>query len=648
MMRNTKKTAAILSIIILALFFMIGLHIYRDYGASNDELNQIEAGHVIWKFLCRRFGLSVPEAISDAPELHEYFNRYYGQAVTFPTVVFEAVRGFALDSSTILAIRHLWNFLNYFAGLCCFAILLYQTFDNPWCTPIGLLFMILLPRIFGDIFYNDRDTMLTAWLMISLAALYRYMKTSRWHSGIICAFAFAVTINTRLFGLVLAVFTLLFLFDPAKRKNVLFLLILSAVFWILLSPVYWDNPIKSIPESFYYLSVKQRSVDTNGGWPVLFLGKYINEKQLPWYYVPLYILITTPLVTTLMSLFGMYIFSRKLFFTKWNEWNFRKYYGTGMLILLIPFLFLVILFRPSLYNGWRHFYFLYLPIIWMAVEGSSFFLDLPKKTPARFLSFLLTGLSFVVSAVWMISVHPNQGIYMTPVVRKQLLGKFERDYWNISVPDCARYLLSNSAAHAIHVTGNNWFQNVIPSLPPADRERFHPYPLRTQPYPFEYLYYNYFNDKEENVTFDYYAPVFSVIKDGIKLSEVFQRSHTNELNTGDTIEKIYSYDQGTEIDVLADNDYDSYWLEPGNPADLVIQFSDVYTLLSIELFPFDHRGGIPDLRLFVSDNGNDWNPVEFDRSGTNGLRFSPTETRYLRLQCDTADFGIRDFLFYGY
>ena len=648
MKRRVNNPAAIVLIIILAAFLLIGLSIFRNYGSSNDELNQVEAGHITWKFLCQKFGVPVPKEISEAPELQEYFNRYYGQAATFPTVVVEAVRGFKLDISTILVVRHLWNFLCYFAGLCCFTVLLYRIFPKPWCAPVGLVFMILLPRIFGDIFYNDRDTMLIAWLMISLAALHWHMETSRWYSGLICAFAFAVAINTRLFGLILFVFTLLYIFDPPKRKNVLLLIFLSIVFWILLSPVYWGNPFKIIPESIYYLTRKQREIDTNNGWAVLFLGRYFNERQLPWYYIPLYILISTPLATTLMSVFGTCVFIRRFFFSAKDGWTPRKIFGSGMLILLGPFLVLVILFRPSLYNGWRHFYFLYLPIVWMSVEGIDYLLDLPARAPVRILSFIITGISFIVSVVWMINIHPYQGIYMTPVIRKQFLGKFEGDYWNISASECMEYLLDHSVDYAIHVTGNNWLYGAISVFPPADRDRFHIYPLKTQPYPFEYLYYNYYNDISNDVSFNYYIPVFSVVKDGVKLAEIFQRSHTNELNNGIVAARIYPYGQDTEIDVITDNDHESYWSASGNPLDLVIQLNEDYTLLSIELFPLNHLSGIPDFRLLTSEDGVEWTSVPYTKGGDNGLIFGTAVKNYLRLQCDAADFGIREILLYGY
>ena len=86
----------------------------------------------------------------------------------------------------------------------------------------------------------------------------------------------------------------------------------------------------------------------------------------------------------------------------------------------------------------------------------------------------------------------------------------------------------------------------------------------------------------------------------------------------------------------------------GSLPDLVIQLNEDHRLRSIELFPFDHLAGIPDLRLLTSEDGVEWTPVPYTKGGGNGLIFDTTVKNYLRLQCDAADFGIREILLYGY
>lgn len=151
-----RKTVLI-PISILLFFLIVGLFIYDDFGVTVDEPNQILAGHVIYKYLCTKFGQPVPSPIVDVPELANFKNSFYGQAATFPTVLIEAIHGFSMDTSTIIYLRHLWNFLTYFSGLCCFTLIIGDIYNSHWNSTLGLLLMIFLPRIFGDIFYMERQ-----------------------------------------------------------------------------------------------------------------------------------------------------------------------------------------------------------------------------------------------------------------------------------------------------------------------------------------------------------------------------------------------------------------------------------------------------------------------------------------------------------
>ena len=142
-----------LTALLLVSFFIAGIRIFRDYGASSDELNQIQAGYITWRAICEKLGKPAPD-FGYLPELKDYYNRYYGQAATFPTVIIEALRNFSLDVSTVLRLRHLWNFLMYFCGLVCFVFLVKIRFRRDEVVFLLLLIHILMPRLFGDAFYN--------------------------------------------------------------------------------------------------------------------------------------------------------------------------------------------------------------------------------------------------------------------------------------------------------------------------------------------------------------------------------------------------------------------------------------------------------------------------------------------------------------
>lgn len=304
MIRLIKKNSVFIPVILLIIYFIVGLSIYKDYGATADETIQIQVGHIIWRYICQKFGFPVPEALTEELDLHGFKNSYYGQAATFPTVFIEELNGFHLDSSTIIRIRHLWNFLCFFAGLCFFTLTIYKIYGNWLHSTLCIFLIVLLPRIFGDIFYNDRDVMLISWMMLSLSAFYWLIKNPGKLSLLVCGVAFGITFNTRIFGFVILIFPVLFFLFSRNRYYFIILFIVSMIFWFIFSPIAWENPIETIPRAFIHLATQQRSIDTNDGTELLFFGKKINETKLPWYYIPLYIIVTTPVMTTLAAVCG--------------------------------------------------------------------------------------------------------------------------------------------------------------------------------------------------------------------------------------------------------------------------------------------------------------------------------------------------------
>ncbi|MBQ6519221.1 MAG: hypothetical protein IJI14_10900 [Anaerolineaceae bacterium] len=640
---NKIKKANLIPIVLLLAVFAIGLILSLDFNVSTDEQNQVEAGHVIWKYLCQKTGIPIPDPIKQVPELYTYYNRYYGQAATFPTVILEALRGFTLDTSTILRIRHLWNFLCYFTGLCCFTAMITQLYSSPWMGSLALLFMIFLPRIFGDIFNNDRDTMVLGLMMTSLFAFYRYLRRPGWLMALLCGMIFAITFNSRMFGLLLLIFPLI-CFPASKHKKLdLALILTSIVFWILFSPIYWEDPLHSIPDSFTHLSSVQRSIDTQNGETTLFFGEKINENDLPWYYLPVYIFISTPLATSLAALLGTVIFLKRVRFGKSIE---RDRLGIGMLVILYPFILCVILFKPALYNGWRHFYFLNLPIVWMALEGSNFLAHLQFR-PIRHISLVLFAASIFCSASWMISVHPYYDIYLNPIFRKHWMGSFDRDFWDLSATEGVQYLTEHADGIAVNVTDNYWIKNILVGFPPAVRERFHTLPYIPQPYPMEYVFFNYTNESGNEKSFAFYAPVYSIERDGIKLAEIFRRSHNAELETGSVIESINSDADNMPASYAADGDYDTILRNTETGSSLMIGLNKNYTVKSIEIFPEKNYPEFPDFKLFSSNDGAGWTEIAYSRTGWNGISFSDLNTSFLKIEMSEKCPGIRDMLFYG-
>ena len=112
---------------------------------------------------------------------------------------------------------------------------------------------------------------------------------------------------------------------------------------------------------------------------MLFNNYYINTKYLPLSYVPIWMLIITPIITLLLFFFS-YLKLIQRFFKRlinidtnnafndfWRGNNEKKDFFIFLSFSLI--LIYIILSNTLSYNGWRHLYFLHVFIIYISCLG---------------------------------------------------------------------------------------------------------------------------------------------------------------------------------------------------------------------------------------------------------------------------------------
>ena len=586
-MRLLKKQSFLIPILILTAFLIAGLCIYNDYGASADEHIQIEGEHILWRELMNKFHLSYPPEFDDLPELGKFQNRYYGYAAMFPVTIYEAIHSFQLDSSRVIAARHLWSFLTYFTGCIFFAILIQRQYRNQYLTAAALLLLILQPRLFGDIFYNDRDLMLISWMLVYLYCFDCLARKNTPVRILLCGFAMAMAINTRIFGIVLMVFPFLsFLFIRTSRKAVFLSVISALIFMFIMYPIAWNDPLRTIPEAASHFLTQQRSLDTGNQARLLFMGEKYYEHEVPRYYLPVYILISTPLTHLVLGTFGGILYLPDLFRKKLSQT--KDLISSVMLLILIMTLAAVMILNPTFYNGWRHFYFLSLPILFLAIKGFSFFLNSDRKI--LFLpACLITAVFAAVNICWIISAHPYQIIYLNPVVRSKALGKFDRDYWLISTPECMKVLdelVPEGVIRVIDIDALIQYAKIGES--PEIRERFVPEQWKPTKEPVAFIIYNYTNKTGNERSFPGYKSIYAIERDNMKIAE------------------IYQYDE--ENIIIPDVDPDGSLIFPEQ------------TVSRIELYDCTVTDTFPPLEFSYLENGNRVN-IPAGSDSTNGYKF---------------------------
>lgn len=621
----------------LAVYFLCGLFIFRDYGASSDEINQIEAGHITWTALCEKLGNPAPD-FGNLPKLSEYYNRYYGQAATFPTVVIEALRGFKMDISNVLRMRHLWNFLIYFLGTVSLGILTKLRFRRNDVVFLLLLLYILIPRLFGEAFYNDRDTLLVALLWISLLCFELLHRKPCILSILLCAFTFALAINTRYFALILIILPIFCLLSKEGEKyRYLWILIgLVPLFFFLLTPALWDNFFAQFASGFrLFSSGKQRTQETMGLAKILFFGKLIPENDLPFYYVPLWIFISTPLIPQLICCTGLASSLKK------NNDPVNRF----MQVFLCAGMAAVMLIRPVLYNGWRHMYFFTVPIFWFIGSGLNQLMNHPMKQ-LRSLTIGLALLSAGWSANRIISLHPYEYIYLNPLFASRE-ADFDRDYWRLSTDESLKWILTKETESFRISDINAGLNNHVISLFPNERDRVIISQYNTlHRFPSDYLIWNYSGSIGNEKAFPFYDTVLVTERDGLKLAEVFKRwqNYVPEIqNISPNLPEITDGEPDMEHEWRSEH--------PQNPEDeILIEFEKTTALRGISLLPGnDENEYARSPEISISDDGEDWTVIPLTVSDLFDLSFEPIETKWLRVR-NTAPadvhWSIREIFFY--
>jgi len=649
-----KNKGYLFSIILFVLFLIIGLMIYDDYGVSFDEMNQITAGHVIYKYVSELFKLNYTD-FRDLPDIHNYYNKYYGQAVTFPTVILEATKGFTMDTSTILQVRHLWNFINYYLGVLCFSLLIHKRFSEWKVTITGIVILILSPRIFADAFYNDRDLMFLSWFMITMFLLNCFINKPSICFSILLGISIAISITIRYFGLCFIIPLVIYASSTGKKgiKKIVVILITCILTWYLLTPVAWENPVKVFSAAIEnFVFSHQRLSETKGTGITLFMGKWALESDLPWYYLPVWIVITTPTVYILLFIGGISTFLRDRF-KKVFEKNYILDYS--QIIILSLSLTTIMVFRPVLYNGWRHFYFLYCPMVYFSLYGFSEIVERASRS-IRIGLYMILIVSFLTTGSWMVRNHPYQMVFYNIFVRENAAYDFDRDYWRLSSKECLDFIVNQDRNLRIDISDFNAVLVVAKNaLVKQDRDRILLVYYGFDGQAAKYIVANYTNTIGNELNFPFYTPIHHVKVDDMKIASVYQRDHQHDLWAQEVVKKINTDVNARLTTNVFDGDLNSNWRTEKlqNSSDyLDIEFKYPLLLTGLTTYIGENENERPwSLQILSSEDGINWQPVEIVNQNFIDYEIKEVKTKYLRIKnsepSEKYTWAVYELLFHG-
>jgi tetratricopeptide (TPR) repeat protein len=206
---------------------------------------------------------------------------------------------------------------------------------------------------------------------------------------------------------------------------------LALLFWPfgLVNPV--GNPLQALTEfSNFSVSIRQ-----------LFEGVNTPSNELPWYYLPKYILITNPI----FALLGVALFAGLVY-------KFKDKFNPMLLFMVVfaaIFPIAYILYKGSnVYGGWRQVLFIYPPLVVLAAIGWNELISMVSKKQAKMAVLAVFAVLAILPFQWMIRNTPFQTVYFNYAFGgvNAAYGEYETDYYLNSLRHGALWLIENKKA----------------------------------------------------------------------------------------------------------------------------------------------------------------------------------------------------------
>jgi hypothetical protein len=272
--------------------------------------------------------------------------------------------------------------------------------------------------------------------------------------------------------------------------------------------VLWHSPVDELPRAIAFLR-EYPFIE-----PVLFNGRLTPADNLPWYYVPEWIAVTTPLAVVAIIAFGSAFLSWRMAAQRLRRETFIL--DAAMLLLAGLPLAAVIAGKATLYDGWRHLFFVFPILVLIGFKGSVEAIQAIASEKGRQYVLMAAGAALVLNMGatirFMIAAHPHQNVYFNVLAGGNLTEvrrNLELDYWGLSYRQALEYVLRHDPEPVLKIAVANppgIFNSYI--LPEPDRARLQ---LTSDPSFADYFIGNY---RWHPADYEFGEPFYSIDVDG--------------------------------------------------------------------------------------------------------------------------------------
>lgn len=376
-----NKNYKIFLLLFFLLLYLFGISHLRNVGINYDEGTE-QSILKMNDYALQKFFNPEGDAVkyyekTDLVPIYNSVEKDHGIAMYYPFIPF-----LNLDKISPHTLSFAWHFYTFtlsFVGIIFFYLLIKELWNNRFLGILLTLMFFFTPRIFGDSLYNNKDSILLA---LSSAQLYfglRFIRKKNYPSAVFLGVASALACNLKITGFFTFGFIgIFYLIDLTKnklwnKKNFLvglYSILICLGLFILITPAIWTNGFHLID---YFSWCLQNSVRFSRNWGrVYFEGQLFEHDThpLPWYYLPKIMFLTLPIYISVLFIISLV---KKVLDVK-NKKEIERFVLLVLLLFLIP-IFVACVSNPNIYNGWRHFYFLYVSMLVFISYGVKWLLE---------------------------------------------------------------------------------------------------------------------------------------------------------------------------------------------------------------------------------------------------------------------------------
>jgi len=416
-------------VLILILFnVVVGLFTFRDYGYSLDEpLFYGYADAIGYAYDPRHWfqpDFDLERAYGPSPWDHRNRGPAYLILARGPSHLLQSL---GLDQASAW---HLVNFLAFQIGIYFFYALA-RRWLNPWAAFFATALFSMQPVLWEQAFINPKDPPFEVFFLISLELGFRMADQLASappdekpvvfiRQILLPAIFLGLTTSIRVLGPLaglLVVFYFLLLKKP-RRFGWLFVYGLTAVLAMFASwPYLWEGPIRNFIGTLTFMA------DNPTELRVLFYGEIYRADNLPLRYLPALLLFTLTEPVWPLAFIGAVV-AVALGLRNRIEWRSLL---AVCLWLAIPMVY-VLLSRPPMYDGFRHFMFIVPPLFILAgIAVQALF----ERLRAGLFRVGIIALLLLPGILAYVQLHPFEYTYYNQFIggTRQAAARFETDYW---------------------------------------------------------------------------------------------------------------------------------------------------------------------------------------------------------------------------